>query len=102
MGQIIPWAELTEAIEPFYPKPKGAGRQPIGVERMLRIHFLQHWFNLSDPAAEESLYDSLAMRRFVGIAPRTPSILCRADASLPSGHWSSHALPQPSSSGVRP
>ena len=67
MEKIIPWAELAEAIEPFYPKPKGAGRRPIGVERMLRIHFLQHWFNLSDPAAEEALYDSRAMRRFVGI-----------------------------------
>ena len=66
MDKIIPWKELTEAIEP-YPKPKGAGRRPIGIERMLRIHFLQHWFNLSDPAAEEALYDSLAMRRFVGI-----------------------------------
>ena len=67
MDKIIPWKELTEAIEPFYPKPKGAGRRPIGIERILRIHFLQHWFNLSDPAAEEALYDSLAMRRFVGI-----------------------------------
>ena len=67
MEKIIPWAELAEAIEPFYPKPKGAGRRPVGVERMLRIHFLQHWFNLSDPAAEEALYDSRAMRRFVGI-----------------------------------
>ena len=67
MDKIIPWKELTEAIEPFYPKPKGAGRRPIGIERMLRIPFLQHWFNLSDPAAEEALYDSLAMRRFVGI-----------------------------------
>ena len=67
MDKIIPWKELTEAIEPFYPKPKGAGRRPIGIERMLCIHFLQHWFNLSDPAAEEALYDSLAMRRFVGI-----------------------------------
>ena len=67
MEKIIPWAELAEAIEPFYPKPQGAGRRPIGVGRMLRIHFLQHWFNLSDPAAEEALYDSLAMRRFVGI-----------------------------------
>ena len=53
--------------EPFYTKPEGAGRRPIGIERMLRIHFLQHWFNLSDPVAEESLYDSRAMRRFVGI-----------------------------------
>lgn len=45
----------------------GAGRRPIGIERMLRIYFLQHWFNLSDPAAEEVLYDSRAMRQFVGI-----------------------------------
>jgi transposase, IS5 family len=67
MEQIIPWTELAAVIEPFYPKPEGAGRRPIGIERMLRIHFLQHWFNLSDPAAEESLYDSRAMRRFVGI-----------------------------------
>ncbi|MCF1438491.1 MAG: IS5 family transposase [Shewanella sp.] len=68
MEQIIPWAELSQAIEPYYPKePKGAGRKPIGLERMLRIHFLQHWFELSDPAAEEALYDSRAMRHFVGI-----------------------------------
>lgn len=67
MEKIIPWGELCEIIEPFYPRPTGAGRRPVGVERMLRIHFLQHWFNLSDPAAEEALYDSRAMRRFVGI-----------------------------------
>src|SRR5574337_281425 len=52
---------------PFYPKTEGAGRPAVGVERMLRIHFLQHWFNLSDPAVEEALYDSRAMRQFVGI-----------------------------------
>ncbi len=67
MDQIIPWKELTAAIEPYYPKPKGAGRRPVGLERMLRIHFLQHWFELSDPGAEEALYDSRAMRNFVGI-----------------------------------
>jgi IS5 family transposase len=67
MEQIIPWQGLCEVIEPFYPKPEGAGRPPVGLERMLRIHFLQHWFNLSDPAVEEALYDSRAMRRFVGI-----------------------------------
>jgi len=68
MEQIIPWKELCEAIRPYYPEePKGAGRKPIGIERMLRIHFLQHWFELSDPAAEEALYDSRAMRRFVAI-----------------------------------
>ena len=67
MEQIIPWQELCGAIEPYYPKPEAAGRRPVGIERMLRIHFLQHWFDLSDPGAEEALYDSRAMRSFVGI-----------------------------------
>ena len=67
MEQIIPWQELCKAIEPYYPKPAGAGRRPVGIERMLRIHFLQHWFDFSDPGAEEALYDSRAMRTFVGI-----------------------------------
>ena len=67
MDRIIPWKALSKVIKPYYPKPKGAGRRPIGIERMLRIHFLQHWFELSDPGAEEALYDSRAMRQFVGI-----------------------------------
>jgi transposase, IS5 family len=66
MERVVPWPALCELITPFYPKP-GNGRPPIGIERMLRIYFLQHWFNLSDPAVEEALYDSQAMRRFVGI-----------------------------------
>lgn len=66
MERVVPWAALCALIEPVYPKP-GNGRPPVGVERMLRIHFLQHWFNLSDPAVEEALYDSAAMRGFVGI-----------------------------------
>src|SRR6516164_8061635 len=66
MERVVPWPALCGLIEPFYPKP-GNGRPPIGVERMLRIYFLQQWFNLSDPAVEEALYDSLAMRDFVGI-----------------------------------
>ncbi len=66
MQQVVPWRELCALIEPVYPKP-GNGRPPIGLERMLRIYFLQHWFNLSDPAVEEALYDSASMRRFVGI-----------------------------------
>src|SRR6266513_1022613 len=66
MERVVPWSALCALIEPFYPKP-GNGRPPIGVERMLRIYFLQQWFNLSDPAVEEALYDSPAMRRFVGI-----------------------------------
>lgn len=67
MDSVIPWTELSEAIEPFYPKPEGAGRRPVGIERMLRIYFLQHWFQLSDPGAEEALYDSRVMRQFAGI-----------------------------------
>src|ERR1700686_3694527 len=66
MEQVVPWRELCALIEPHYPKP-GNGRPPVGVERMLRIYFLQQWFNLSDPAVEEALYDSPVMRQFVGI-----------------------------------
>jgi hypothetical protein len=65
MERVVPWPALCTLIEPFYPKP-GNGRPPIGVERMLRVYFLQQWFNLSDPAVEEALYDSLAMRRLSG------------------------------------
>jgi IS5 family transposase len=66
MERVVPWRELCAVVAPVYPKP-GNGRPPIGLERMLRIYFLQHWFNLSDPAAEEALYDSASMRQFVGI-----------------------------------
>ena len=67
MDQVIPWKDLSKALEPHYPNPQGAGRRPIGLERMLRIYFMQHWYNLSDPAMEEALYDSRAMREFAGI-----------------------------------
>jgi IS5 family transposase len=66
MNQVVPWSRLLALIEPHYPKA-GNGRPPKGLEIMLRMYFLQHWFNLSDPAVEEALYDSLAMRAFVGI-----------------------------------
>jgi len=66
MEQVVPWRELRALIEPHYPKA-GNGRPPVGVERMLRIYFLQQWFNLSDPAVEEALYDSPVMRQFAGI-----------------------------------
>ena len=66
MEQVVPWGELCALVAPHYPQP-GKGRPPVGVERMLRIYFLQQWFNLSDPAVEEALYDSGGMRQFVGI-----------------------------------
>lgn len=66
MEQVVPWAELCALVEPVYAKV-GNGRPPVGAERMLRIYFLQQWFNLSDPGVEEALYDSAGMRQFVGI-----------------------------------
>ena len=66
MDAVIPWRELIKLIEPHYPKA-GNGTQPMPLERMLRIHFMQHWFNLSDPGMEDTLYDSESMRRFAGI-----------------------------------
>ena len=66
MQSIVPWTALCEVIAPHYPKA-GNGRPPIGLERMLRIHFIEHWFNLADLACEEALYDSASLRRFVGI-----------------------------------
>jgi IS5 family transposase len=66
MERVVPWADMCGLITPFYPKP-GNGRPPYGLERMLRIYFLQQWFNLSDPGVEEALYDSAVMRDFAGI-----------------------------------
>jgi len=66
MERVVPWAELIALIAPFYPQA-GNGRPPIGLERMLRIYLLQQWFDLSDPGAEEALYDSAALRGFAGI-----------------------------------
>ncbi len=66
MDRIIPWMDLCELIAPVYPVA-GNGRPPRDLEMMLRIYFLQQWFNLSDPAAEDALYDSVSMRGFVGL-----------------------------------
>ena len=66
MNQVVPWATLCKLIEPYYPKA-GNGRPPIRLEKMLRIYFLQQWFNLSDPGVEEALYESISMRDFVGV-----------------------------------
>jgi IS5 family transposase len=67
MNRVAPWGALCTVPEPYYPK-KGNGRPLIGLERMPRIHFLQHWFNLAGLACEEALYDnSASLRRFAGI-----------------------------------
>jgi IS5 family transposase len=66
MDQVIPWQELIQIIEKYYPKA-GNGRQPMPLERMLRIYFMQQWYGLSDPAMEDGLYDIESMRRFADI-----------------------------------
>jgi transposase, IS5 family len=66
MDEVVPWSALCNVIEPHYPKA-GNGRPPVGLERMLRMYFVQHWFNLADEACEEALLDSAALRRFMGI-----------------------------------
>ena len=66
MDEIIPWDEWVSVIEPYYPQGK-RGRPPIGIEKMLRMYLLQCWFNLSDEGVENAIYDSYAMRKFVGI-----------------------------------
>src|ERR671920_2557638 len=66
MEQVVPWARLVERLRPIYPKGE-RGRPPIGLERMLRIYFLQQWYTLADEALEDALYDSQALRTFAGI-----------------------------------
>ena len=66
MEQVVPWVRLVERVRPLYPKGE-RGRPPIGLERMLRIYFLQQWYALADEALEDALYDSQALRGFVGI-----------------------------------
>jgi len=68
MERVVPWSRLLSLIEPHYPKgsDKG-GRPPLPMERMFRIYCLQQWYNLSDPGAEEALYDSIMMRQFAGV-----------------------------------
>jgi len=68
MDSVVPWARLCTLIEPHYPKGSSAGgRPPLPLERMLRIYCVQQWYNLSDPGAEEALYDSITMRQFAGV-----------------------------------
>lgn len=82
MDQVVPWNELCVLIEPVYPKAgEQGGRPPLPLERMLRVYFLQLWFDLSDPGVEEALYDSVSMRAFAGVdlgqasAPDETSVL---------------------------
>ena len=66
MNQVAPWARLVELVRPHYPAGK-RGRPPMGIEKMLRVYFLQQWHGLADEALEDTIYDSQAMRGFAGI-----------------------------------
>jgi len=63
MDTLVPWVEFCEVIKPYYPKA-GDGRRPVGLERMLRMYFIANWFNLSDVACEDALYDVPVFRDF--------------------------------------
>ncbi|NKI94719.1 IS5 family transposase [Rhizobacter sp. SG703] len=67
MERIVPWARLMAVIEPLYPTSGRVGRQPTGLAKMLRMYCLQQWYGLADEALEDALYDSQALRDFVGI-----------------------------------
>jgi IS5 family transposase len=66
MDAVMPWADLLALVAPYYSKGE-TGRKPVGLEIMLRVYFLQRWFALSDPAAEDALYESAVLRRFAGV-----------------------------------
>jgi IS5 family transposase len=93
MEQVVPWPRLVERLRPLYPKGE-RGRPPIGLERMLRIHFLQQWYGLADGAMEDALYDSQALRGFAGIDLTVAAVL-KATTILNFRHWlESHELSQ--------
>ena len=93
MEQVVPWARLVERLRPLYPKGE-RGRPPIGLERMLRIHFLQQWYGLADEAMEDALYDSQALRGFAGI-DLTVATVPDATTMMNFRHWlESHELSQ--------
>lgn len=67
MERVVPWSRLVSVIEPLYPTSGRVGRQPMGVPKMLRMYLLQQWYGLADEALEDAIYDSQALRDFVGI-----------------------------------
>ena len=85
MEAVVPWSALCEVIEPHYPKA-GSVRPPIGLERMLRIHFIPHWCTLAELACGEALYNSASLRNFVGMdlgRERGPACQGRAGTAGP-------------------
>ena len=94
MEGLVPWARLVALIVPFYPKGE-RGRPPMGIEKMLRVYFLQQWYSLADEALEDALYDSQALRAFVGIDLGSGAAVPDATTLLHFRHLlEAHALTQ--------
>ena len=94
MGDVVPWSRLIAVIEPHYPTSGKRGRPPIGIERMLRMYFIQQWYGLADVAVEDAIYDSQALRNFCGIDLSVESV---PDATTLMGFrhlLETHELPQ--------
>src|SRR5260370_32660554 len=89
MEQVVPWKRLVALIEPHYPKGQ-RGRPPVGLERMLRIYFLQQWDGLADEALEDTIYDRQALRSFAGIdlaSEPVPDATTEEAAGNSGGRW---------------
>lgn len=94
MEQVVPWGRLAEVIAPHYPKSGKRGRPPSGLERMLRMYFVQQWYGLADEAVEDAISDSQALRNFMGIDLSRESV---PDATTLMGFrhlLEAHDLPQ--------
>jgi IS5 family transposase len=74
MDRVIPWKSLSEAIEPYYQGKTGTGRRAMPMERMLRIYFLQQWYSLSDPEAEDAIYDRRSFQQFLQLDPASDKV----------------------------
>ena len=83
MERVVPWADLVALIAPYAPEGK-RGRPPFAVEAMLRIHFMQQWFTLSDPAMEEALHDIALFREFAGLSWDSAPRACASARKLTS------------------
>jgi hypothetical protein len=92
---VIPWKRLIGLIEPHSVKP-GKGRRPLGLEKMLRIYFLQQWLDLSDPAVEDAIDDSESMRRFVGVGLGEDVVPTSRRSFAPGISWRSTSSPEKS------
>src|SRR5215203_5407850 len=93
MERVVPWARLVDRLRPFYPKGE-RGRPPVGLERMLRIYFVQQWYGLADEALEDALYDSQALRGFVGIDLNRDRYPTRRQCCTSAIGWSSTTWPR--------